>query len=392
MILPEEGKPLTAAPLTPSWHAEHTPEAPAIVMGATGEAVSYAQLEDRSARLARALRARGLAEGDTVAICMDNNRQYLEVAWAAQRSGLRYTAVNSHLRPAEVQYVLDDSGAVGLVSSQALADVVTRLDLSVIGTLICADGELPGFERYDDVLAAVPAGPPEDEREGREMLYSSGTTGRPKGVRKQLPGTPFGDPASAPVIIARGIGERYGDRVVYLCPAPLYHSAPLVWSMSLQRYGATIVVMEQFDPARCLELIERYRVSQAHDHQRQRLADAGRHRLPGRRRLPLPDRPRRPHDRVRGREHLPPGGRERPRRPPGGGRRGRARGARRRDGRGGQGGGCPGRPGRGRARAGGRADRLLPGRAGVVQVPALGRLRGRAAARAEREAVQTPPA
>jgi long-chain acyl-CoA synthetase len=263
MLLSKEGKPLTAAPLTPSWHAERTPEAPAIVMGATGETVSYAQLEDRSARLARALRARGLAEGDTVAICMENNRQYLEVAWAAQRSGLRYTAVNSHLRPAEVQYVLDDSGAVALVSSQAMADVAARLDLSVIGTLICADGELPGFERYDDVLAAVPAGPAEDEREGREMLYSSGTTGRPKGVRKQLPGTPFGDPASAPVIIARGIGERYGDRVVYLCPAPLYHSAPLVWSMSLQRYGATIVVMEQFDPARCLELIERYRVSQA---------------------------------------------------------------------------------------------------------------------------------
>jgi fatty-acyl-CoA synthase len=116
--------------------------------------------------------------------------------------------------------VLDDSGAVALVSSQALADVVMRLDLSVIGTLICADGELPGFERYDDVLAAVPAGPLEDEREGREMLYSSGTTGR-------------------------------------------HHSAPLVWSMSLQRFGATIVVMEQFDPARCLELIERYRVSQA---------------------------------------------------------------------------------------------------------------------------------
>src|SRR5580692_2284171 len=159
MILPKKGKPLTAAPLTPSWHAERTPEAPAIVMGATGETVSYAQLEDRSGRLARALRARGLAEGDTVAICMQNNRQYLEVAWAAQRSGLRFTAVNSHLRPAEVQYVLDNSGAVALVSSQAMADVAARLDLSVIGTLICADGELPGFERYDDLLAAAPAGP-----------------------------------------------------------------------------------------------------------------------------------------------------------------------------------------------------------------------------------------
>ena len=253
-----------AAPLTPSWHAERTPDAPAIVMGSTGETVTYAQLEDRSARLARALAARGLAEGDTVAICMENNRQYLEVTWAAQRSGLRYTAVNSHLRPAEVQYVLDDSGAVALVSSAALADVVTRLDLSVIPTLISAAGDIDGFERYDDLLAATPAGPIDDEREGREMLYSSGTTGRPKGVRKQLPGTAFGDPASAPVIIARGIGARSeAEAAVYLCPAPLYHSAPLVWSMSLQRFGATVVVMEQFDPRRCLELIERYRVTQA---------------------------------------------------------------------------------------------------------------------------------
>src|SRR5215471_11516920 len=117
---------------------------------------------------------------------MENNRGYLEIAWAAQRSGLRYTAINSHLRPAEAQYVLDDCGAAALVSSRAAADVITRLDLSVISTLVSAAGDLPGFERYEDLLAATPPGPLEYEREGREMLYSSGTTGRPKGVRKQL--------------------------------------------------------------------------------------------------------------------------------------------------------------------------------------------------------------
>ena len=117
------------------------------------------------------------------------------------------------------------------------------------------------------------------------MLYSSGTTGRPKGVRKQLPGAAFGDPQSAPVIIASGMG-RYGGGgrpggegrpggkggeggqggpggvdTVYLSPAPLYHSAPLVWSMSLQRFGAAIVIMEHFDPVQCLELIERQKVT-----------------------------------------------------------------------------------------------------------------------------------
>jgi fatty-acyl-CoA synthase len=258
---------LGAAPLTPSWHAERSPDAPAIIMGTSGEFVTYAQLEDRSIRIARALRASGVQEGDTIAILMENNRQYLEVAWAAQRSGLRYTAINNHLRAAEAQYVLDDCGAVALFSSEAMADVVGRLDLSVISLLVSATGRLPGFRRYDDFLSsAAPgpldsAGPLEDEREGREMLYSSGTTGRPKGVRKQLPGTWFGDPRSAPVIIADGMGRYLGDGTVYLCPAPLYHSAPLVWSMSLQRFGATIVVMEQFDPTACLELIERHRVT-----------------------------------------------------------------------------------------------------------------------------------
>jgi long-chain acyl-CoA synthetase len=253
----------SAPPQTPSWYAEHTPDAPAIIMGSTGETVSYAELEDRSTRLALALRSCGLVEGDTIAILMENNRPFFEIAWAAQRSGLRYTAINCHLRPAEAQYILDDCGAMALISSAAMADVIGRLDLSVIPTLVSAVGDLPCFDRYDDLLASAPPGPLEDEREGREMLYSSGTTGRPKGVRKQLPAAAFGDPASAPVIVASGIAAMAGEDTVYLCPAPLYHSAPLVWSMSLQRFGATIVVMERFDPRRCLELIERYRVTQA---------------------------------------------------------------------------------------------------------------------------------
>jgi fatty-acyl-CoA synthase len=251
-------------PLTPAWHAEHTPDAPAIVMATTGEVVTYAELEDRSMRLARALRRRGAAPGGHIAILMENNRQFLEAAWAAQRSGLHYTAINSHLRPAEVQYVLDDCGAVALVSSEAMAGVVAGLDLSRVPTRVSA-GDLPGFECYDEVLAAEEPGPLDDEREGREMLYSSGTTGRPKGVRKELPGTPFGDPTSTPVLLARAIGEgrAVGPGSVYLSPAPLYHAAPLVYSMSMHRLGAAVVVMERFDPRRCLELIERHRVTHA---------------------------------------------------------------------------------------------------------------------------------
>ena len=253
-----------SAELTPSWHAGRSPERPAIIMGSTGEVTTYAELEDRSSRFARALRTRGVGNGDQIAILMENNRPFLEVLWAAQRSGLHYTAINSHLRPAEVQYVLDDCGAVALVSSAAMADVVDGLDLSRVPVRVSAVGDLDGFERYDDVLAAEEAGAVDDEHEGREMLYSSGTTGRPKGVRKPLPGTPFGDPSAAPVQVAQGIG-LYGvsGDTVYLSPAPLYHAAPLVYSMSMHRLGATVVVMEKFDPRLCLELIERHGVTLA---------------------------------------------------------------------------------------------------------------------------------
>ncbi|WP_436791619.1 acyl-CoA synthetase [Yinghuangia sp. YIM S10712] len=250
-------------PMTPTWHAEHTPDAAALIMGASGEVTTYAELEERSTRFARALRNRGVAAGGQIAILMENNRQYLEIAWAGQRSGLRYTAINNHLRPAEVQYVLDDCGATALIASESMASVVAGLDLSRITVRVSAAGDLPGFERYDDVLAATPPGPPADEREGREMIYSSGTTGWPKGIRKELSDKPFGDPSSVPVQVAEGIRVNGGVPDVYLSPAPMYHSAPLVFSMSLQRLGATVVVMERFDARLCLELIERHRVTHA---------------------------------------------------------------------------------------------------------------------------------
>jgi len=256
--------PVTAAAMTPGFHAERTPDSPAIIMGSSGETVTYAQLEERSVRFARALRSRGVGVGDHIAILLENGRPYLEVSWAAQRSGLYYTAINTHLRTGEVQYILDDCGAVALVGSEAMADLIVGLDLSRIGIRVSALGQLSGFESYDDVLAGAAPKPLDGECEGREMLYSSGTTGRPKGVRKQLPGTPLGDASSAPVQIAKGLGDRGGGPdTVYLSPAPLYHGAPLVTSMSLHRLGGTVVVMERFDPRQCLELIERYRVTQA---------------------------------------------------------------------------------------------------------------------------------
>lgn len=144
---------MTTATMTPSYHAGLSPDTPAIVMASSGEVTTYAQLDERSTRFARALRARGLGVGDHIAILMENNRPFLEIAWAAQRSGIHYTAINRHLRPLEVQYVLDDCGARALISSEALADVVADLDVSRISIRISALGDVSGFDRYDDVLA-----------------------------------------------------------------------------------------------------------------------------------------------------------------------------------------------------------------------------------------------
>jgi long-chain acyl-CoA synthetase len=254
--------------LHPSAQARERPDAAAIVMAGSGEVVTYRQLEERSNRMAHALRAHGLATGDHIAILMENNRAYLEVAWAAQRSGLYYTAINSHLRPGEVQHILDDSGARALVTSPAMDEVLTGLDLSRLELRALVGGTGPaampraGFVGADELLAGQPATPVADESEGREMLYSSGTTGRPKGVRKHLPATPLGDRSAAPVVIAEAMAAvGIGPDAVYLSPAPLYHSAPLVYSMSVQRWGATVVVMERFDAAEFLALVERYRVT-----------------------------------------------------------------------------------------------------------------------------------
>jgi long-chain acyl-CoA synthetase len=244
--------------------AEKHPDRSAIVMAGSGRVTTYGELDGRSNRLAHLLRDGGLRTGDHIALMMENSSEFLEVAWAAQRSGLYYTALNSHLRRSEAQHILDDCGARALFISVKLADIAEELDLQRIGLCVVAGGEATGFLPFDDALARWPVTPIVDEAEGREMLYSSGTTGAPKGVRKVLSAAPMGDPTATPVLLAGNIARVGIDgESVYLSPAPLYHSAPLVYSMAMHRLGATCVVMESFEPTRCLETIERYRVTHA---------------------------------------------------------------------------------------------------------------------------------
>jgi fatty-acyl-CoA synthase len=241
-------------------------DALAVVMGETGQAISYGELDDRSDRLAQLLANRGLRVGDSLAILLENHPRYFEACWAAQRSALYYTPINCHLTAAEVDYVISDCDAKGLITSHALADVADELALDKVEARLMLDGETAGFEAYErEVDAASPLAGDAGAREGQLMLYSSGTTGKPKGIRRPLPDVTYGDPASPQEQTAQGMASSFGfdAGTVYLCPAPLYHSAPLVTSMSVHRLGGTVVVMEHFDPLRCLELIERYGVTHA---------------------------------------------------------------------------------------------------------------------------------
>ena len=248
----------------PGLVAAADPDRPAIRMGASGTTVTYQDLDERSNRLAHLLRARGLEPGDNLAILLPNEPAFLEAAWAAQRGGLYYTAINTHLSADEAAYIINDSDARAIVAADSLADTASRLGgASAPGVRfrLLVGGELEGWERYERAIATQPATPIPDESEGDFMLYSSGTTGKPKGIRRPLSKAAFGtrmEPAAG-LLGLLGFGE--GD--VYLSPAPLYHAAPLGFCMAVLRLGGTVVVMERFDAAATLDLIARYRVTHA---------------------------------------------------------------------------------------------------------------------------------
>ncbi len=226
-------------------------------MAGSSDTVTYRELDERSNQLAHLWQERGVRTGDHVAILLPNHIRYLEVVWAALRSGLYYTPVNWHLTAPEVAYIVGDCGARSVVASVALADRLTDIDPEIALVL---DGELPGWERYDDVVSKQPTTPLDQEPEGQGMFYSSGTTGRPKGILFPLPDRTVHD-VHPLVQHASPIAHRDDD--VYLSPAPLYHTAPVVFSSMAHRIGATTVILERWDPIACLEAIQRHRVTTA---------------------------------------------------------------------------------------------------------------------------------
>jgi len=245
----------------PITHAAARPDHPAIVMAGSGETVSYRQMDDTANRFARLLRAKGLRRGDRFALLMENNALYLQLVWGSQRAGTMMVPVSTRLTAPEIAYIMRDAGVGLLLTSMKYAGVAERLRAE------CPDCEalVLGSGGGDDLaaaLAAQPAEPIADRSPGMYMLYSSGTTGRPKGIKPSPP--PEADVLSPNPLVAlavMGAGMPADGGMVYLSPAPLYHAAPLGWCTTVHRLGGTVVAMEKFEPEEALAAIERYRVT-----------------------------------------------------------------------------------------------------------------------------------
>jgi long-chain acyl-CoA synthetase len=238
------------------------PDKPAIIMG-SGTTITYRELDDASARLAQLLHHLGLRRGDNIAIFAENHPRFLEVFWAALRSGLYVTAVNRHLSPEEAAYLINDSRSKVLISTAAMsAQAVAMLELIPDCTHhYMMDGVAEGFASYEAATDAMPAEPLAAQPRGDVMLYSSGTTGRPKGIKRPLTDFDVDDPRTASASRLERNLLGMDESSVYLCPAPLYHAAGLQWSAGVHEMGGTLVVMERFDPEDFLRLVEREHVT-----------------------------------------------------------------------------------------------------------------------------------
>jgi long-chain acyl-CoA synthetase len=243
--------------------AKARPEQPAVVMATSGETITYAELERRENRLAHFFRAQGLGRLDHYSIFMENHPRYVEACGAGERSGLYYTCINSYLTAEEVAYLLGNSQSRLLITSQAKLEVARAALALSPGVEVCLVVDGPGdgarIRNLEDALSGLPDTPIADERLGASMLYSSGTTGRPKGIIRPLPDVPPTE--RLPLFDFLEQLWKYRPGMVYLSPAPLYHSAPQAAVNLTIHIGGTAVIMEHFDPEQYLALVQKHRVT-----------------------------------------------------------------------------------------------------------------------------------
>jgi len=263
-------EPDEATPLYPGTWARERPDHPAQILAETGAVLTYRELDERSNQHARLFRELGLERGGHVALFMENHPRYLELVWAALRAGLYYTPINCLLTAEEAAYVVEDSDAQVLVASTRLAPVADALREHIPATVSClmaqssgADVDPPtGWTALEAAADGSSTSPLPDESEGTSLWYSSGTTGRPKGVLRPLPEGVMG--RGDPVALSFSRHWGFDGRTVQLSLGPLYHAAPIGYATNVQRFGGTVVLTERFDPEDTLRAIERYRITFAH--------------------------------------------------------------------------------------------------------------------------------
>ena len=245
----------------PGAYVETTPEKPAVIMAETGEQMSFAELDDYANRLANLFQSAGFEPGDHVALCLENRLDYMAICWGAHYAGLIYTAISSRLTDEEIAYIVNDCGARAYITSPYKADEAAALLTETPGVemRLSVGGRLDGYDDLGDLLAQQQVEPVGPRVEGGDMLYSSGTTGRPKGVKVPVEPVSLGDTDSVTTLLSLLFGATADT--VYLSPAPLYHAAPLRFCRGINRLGATLVVMEHFDAENMLRFIEQYRVT-----------------------------------------------------------------------------------------------------------------------------------
>lgn len=246
----------------PSVHARAWPDKPACIMAGSGNVLTYGQLDSLSNQGAQLLRKLGVAPGAVVAHFTDNHSRFFEIAWAAERVGARFTPIPGTLTCEEALYILRDCGAKVLIASASVSQAVALGARAQGVRLFSIGGPLEGYESFEAHRALQPATPVDDEQPGVDMLYSGGTTGKPKGVKLPWPVERRLDRPTRLTTLGQSLYGMNAD-TIYLCPAPLYHGAGLRWSMTVQRLGATVVVMERFDARRALAAIQRYRITHA---------------------------------------------------------------------------------------------------------------------------------
>lgn len=239
----------------------YEPTKTAYVMAGSARSISFGELEADSNKIAHLFRAKGLQRGDNIAICLENHPAFFKICWAAQRSGLYFTAISYRLQAEEVEYIVNDCGAKVLITSALLTDTFNGFKDNLANNPTCymLDGTTPGAEAFEPAFENMPGTPIEDQSYGQSLLYSSGTTGRPKGVKKPMIDIPWPEPD--PVYESRRIRYGFDEQTHYLSPAPLYHAAPLAFTLNVLRQGGLCVVMENYDSETALQLIEKYQIT-----------------------------------------------------------------------------------------------------------------------------------